>query len=69
MNLLIALVIRGIVGWLASIVMKSNAQMGLIANVIVGGDANGSPALSAKREAAQRTHYWLTHIDEFEPVE
>jgi len=36
MNLLIALVIGGIVGWLASIVMKSNAQMGIIANVLVG---------------------------------
>ena len=36
MNLLIALVIGGIVGWLASIIMKSNAQMGIIANVFVG---------------------------------
>jgi len=36
MNLIISLVIGGIVGWLASIVMKSNAQMGIIANVIVG---------------------------------
>ena len=36
MNLIITLVIGGIVGWLASMVMKTNAQMGLIANVIVG---------------------------------
>ena len=36
MNLIISLVIGGIIGWLASIVMKTNAQMGLIANVIVG---------------------------------
>ena len=36
MNLIIALIIGGIVGWLASIVMKTNAQMGLIANVLVG---------------------------------
>jgi uncharacterized membrane protein YeaQ/YmgE (transglycosylase-associated protein family) len=36
MDLLIGIVIGGIVGWLASIVMKSNAQMGIIANVIVG---------------------------------
>lgn len=36
MNLLITLIIGGIVGWLASIVMKTNAQMGLIANVVVG---------------------------------
>jgi uncharacterized membrane protein YeaQ/YmgE (transglycosylase-associated protein family) len=36
MGLLITLIIGGVVGWLASIVMKTNAQMGLIANVIVG---------------------------------
>ena len=36
MDLIIWLVIGGITGWLASIVMKTNAQMGLIANVIVG---------------------------------
>ena len=36
MNLIITLVVGGIVGWLASMVMKTNAQMGLIANVVVG---------------------------------
>ncbi|HTM29841.1 MAG TPA: GlsB/YeaQ/YmgE family stress response membrane protein [Vicinamibacterales bacterium] len=36
MNWLVTIVIGGIVGWLASIVMKTNAQMGLIANVLVG---------------------------------
>ena len=36
MDLIITLVIGGIVGWLGSIVMKTNAQMGIIANVIVG---------------------------------
>ncbi len=36
MDWLISLVIGGIVGWLASIVMKTNAQMGLIANILVG---------------------------------
>jgi len=36
MNLIIALIIGGIIGWLASIVMKTNAQMGIIANVLVG---------------------------------
>ena len=36
MNWIVTIVIGGIVGWLASIVMKTNAQMGLIANVIVG---------------------------------
>jgi uncharacterized membrane protein YeaQ/YmgE (transglycosylase-associated protein family) len=36
MNLIISLIIGGIVGWLASMVMKTNAQMGIIANVLVG---------------------------------
>ena len=36
MDLIISLVIGGIVGWLASIMMKTNAQMGWIANVLVG---------------------------------
>jgi len=35
-NLIITLVIGAIVGWLASIVMKTNAQMGTIANILVG---------------------------------
>jgi uncharacterized membrane protein YeaQ/YmgE (transglycosylase-associated protein family) len=36
MSWIISLIIGGIVGWLASIVMKTNAQMGLLANVAVG---------------------------------
>lgn len=36
MNWIITLIIGGIIGWLASIIMKTNAQMGIIANVLVG---------------------------------
>ncbi|MGD8331147.1 MAG: GlsB/YeaQ/YmgE family stress response membrane protein [Acidobacteriota bacterium] len=36
MDLIIMLVIGGIVGWLASLLMKTGEQMGLIANVVVG---------------------------------
>jgi uncharacterized membrane protein YeaQ/YmgE (transglycosylase-associated protein family) len=36
MNLIITLIIGGVVGWLASLVMKSDAQMGMIANIVVG---------------------------------
>lgn len=36
MHWIITLVIGGVVGWLASIVMKTNAQMGWIANVVIG---------------------------------
>jgi uncharacterized membrane protein YeaQ/YmgE (transglycosylase-associated protein family) len=36
MNWIVTIVIGGIVGWLASILMKTNAQMGIVANVLVG---------------------------------
>jgi uncharacterized membrane protein YeaQ/YmgE (transglycosylase-associated protein family) len=36
MNLIIWLVIGGILGWLASLVMKRDAQQGVILNVVVG---------------------------------
>ena len=36
MDLIIWLVIGGVIGWLASILMKASAQMGILANVIVG---------------------------------
>jgi uncharacterized membrane protein YeaQ/YmgE (transglycosylase-associated protein family) len=36
MNWIVTLIIGGVVGWLASLVMKTNAQMGIIANIIVG---------------------------------
>jgi uncharacterized membrane protein YeaQ/YmgE (transglycosylase-associated protein family) len=36
MEWLITLIIGGIVGWLASIFMKTNGQMGILANVLVG---------------------------------
>ncbi|MDD3484124.1 GlsB/YeaQ/YmgE family stress response membrane protein [Azovibrio restrictus] len=36
MDWIISLIIGGVVGWLASIVMKTNAQMGIIANVLIG---------------------------------
>jgi uncharacterized membrane protein YeaQ/YmgE (transglycosylase-associated protein family) len=36
MDLIITLIVGGVIGWLASIIMKTNAQMGLLANIIVG---------------------------------
>lgn len=36
MNFIIWIVIGGIIGWLASIVMKTNAQQGLFLNIVVG---------------------------------
>ena len=36
MGLIIWLIIGGIIGWLASLVMKTDGQQGIILNVIVG---------------------------------
>ena len=36
MNLIIWLVVGGIIGWLASLVMKTDAQQGLVLNIVVG---------------------------------
>jgi uncharacterized membrane protein YeaQ/YmgE (transglycosylase-associated protein family) len=36
MGLLLVLIVGGIIGWLASIVMRTDAQQGIILNVVVG---------------------------------
>ncbi len=36
MNWIVTIIVGAIVGWLASMVMKTNAQMGVIANIVVG---------------------------------
>ncbi|MEO7055660.1 MAG: GlsB/YeaQ/YmgE family stress response membrane protein [Caldimonas sp.] len=36
MNFIIWLVVGGVIGWLASLVMKTDGQQGIILNVVVG---------------------------------
>jgi len=36
MGLLLTLVLGGVVGWLASIVMRTDAQQGIFLNIVVG---------------------------------
>lgn len=36
MNFIIWIVVGGILGWLASLVMRTNAQQGLLLNIVVG---------------------------------
>ena len=36
MNFIIWLVIGGVIGWVASMIMKTDAQQGIILNVVVG---------------------------------
>ena len=36
MNLIVWLVVGGIIGWLASIVMRTDAQQGILLNIVVG---------------------------------
>lgn len=44
MDILITIIVGGIIGWLASLVMKTDKQMGILANIVVGivGSALGS---------------------------
>jgi len=36
MNIIIWLIVGGLIGWLASLVMRTDAQQGIILNVVVG---------------------------------
>lgn len=36
MNLVIWLVVGGVIGWLASLVMRTDAQQGIFLNIVVG---------------------------------
>jgi uncharacterized membrane protein YeaQ/YmgE (transglycosylase-associated protein family) len=36
MGLIILLIVGGVIGWLASIVMRTDAQQGIILNIVVG---------------------------------
>ncbi len=36
MNLIIWLVVGGVIGWVASLIMKTDAQQGIFLNVVVG---------------------------------
>ncbi len=35
-SILLWIVLGGVAGWIASIIMKKNAQMGMVANIVVG---------------------------------
>ena len=65
MDLIITLLIGGIVGWLASILMKTNGQMGILANVLIGivGSFIGhalAPEMHLGREGALAS--WIVSI-------
>ena len=36
MSLIVALIIGGIIGWLASIIMRTDGQQGIFLNIVVG---------------------------------
>ena len=36
MNIIIWLVVGGIIGWVASMIMNTNAQQGMLLNIVVG---------------------------------
>ena len=36
MNLIILLIVGGLIGWVASMIMRTNGQQGIVLNVVVG---------------------------------
>ena len=36
MNLILVLIVGGVIGWLASMIMRTDAQQGLFLNIVVG---------------------------------
>lgn len=36
MNIIIWLIVGGLIGWVASMIMRKNGQMGMVLNVVVG---------------------------------
>lgn len=64
MTLVTQLIVGGVVGWLASIVMKTNAQMGAVANVVVGvvGSAIGSAIAAGAGLTGGAVAHWLFSI-------
>jgi uncharacterized membrane protein YeaQ/YmgE (transglycosylase-associated protein family) len=54
MSVIVTLIIGAVIGWLASLLMKTNAQMGIVANIVVGivGAALGHWLASALRIVA-----------------
>ncbi|HLS82160.1 MAG TPA: GlsB/YeaQ/YmgE family stress response membrane protein [Steroidobacter sp.] len=36
MSIIVWLIVGGVVGWLASIIMRTNAQQGILLNIVVG---------------------------------
>lgn len=59
MGWIIALIVGGIAGWLASIVMNRNASMGILWNIVVGcigsviGNALAGPLLGVRGSVQQ----------------
>ncbi len=64
MDLIVRLIVGGIIGWIASIIMKTNAQMGIVANVVVGvvGMAIGAWLASLLGIAGGTVVSWLVSI-------
>jgi len=36
MNIIVWLIVGGVVGWLASLIMRTDAQQGIVLNIVVG---------------------------------
>jgi uncharacterized membrane protein YeaQ/YmgE (transglycosylase-associated protein family) len=59
MGLIVLLIVGGILGWLASIVMRTDGQQGIFLNMVVGivGALLGGFLLTSSAEAASPTAF------------
>lgn len=62
MTLIILLVAGGVIGWIASLIMRTDAQQGILLNIIVGiiGSALGGLVLSPLLGAASTSKGGIT---------
>lgn len=61
-NLIIWLVLGGVIGWLASIVMRTDAQQGTVLNVIVGIVGSFLAGLVFNRDGLNNSNFSLPSL-------
>jgi uncharacterized membrane protein YeaQ/YmgE (transglycosylase-associated protein family) len=61
-SFIVAVIIGGVIGWLASLIMKTNAQMGLIANIVVGVVGSLISGSTRRRSSVHRRRHGVAAV-------